>query len=91
MVRNLDFRSEVAVPIYDSELKAELKKILDIQFSDNTKSRILDKKQKNKHKQTESSVLVNSHDEIYKYFKNRKSAVKNIPSKKTKISEVRSD
>ena len=91
MVRNLDFRSEVAVPIYDTELKAELKKILDIQFSDNSKSRILDKKQKNKHKQTDSSILVNSHDEIYKYFKNRKSAVKNIPSKKTKLSEVRSD
>jgi len=91
MVRNLDFRSEVAVPIYDAELKAELKKILDIQFSDNTKSRILDKKQKNKHKQTDSSVLVNSHEEIYKYFKNRKSAVKNPTLNKTKISEVRSN
>ncbi len=91
MVRNLDFRSEVAVPVYDKELKAELRKIIDIQFSDNTKSRIIDKKQKNQYRKTESKVLLNSHDELYKFIKQKK----NPPDGKTIINkesiEVRRD
>ncbi len=78
MVRNLDFRSEVAVPIYDKELKIEMRKILDIQFSDNTKSRILDKKQKNQYLKTGSDVLINSHDELYKFIKQKKAELKPI-------------
>ena len=78
MVRNLDFRSEVAVPIYDNELKATLRKIIDIQYSDNTKSRILDKKQKNQYRKTDSEVLLNSHDELYKFFKHHKIEIKPV-------------
>jgi len=42
MSRNLDRRVEVSVPIYDPEIKKELKKFLDLQWKDNTAARILD-------------------------------------------------
>ena len=42
MPRNLNRRIEVACPIYDPDIRAELKEMLAIQLKDNTKSRILD-------------------------------------------------
>ncbi|MEX6689740.1 polyphosphate kinase 1 [Danxiaibacter flavus] len=42
MVRNLDHRVEAAVPIANSEIKDELKSIIDIQLRDNVKARWLD-------------------------------------------------
>jgi polyphosphate kinase len=39
MVRNLDRRVEVAFPILDPALRAELRQLLDLQRADNTKSR----------------------------------------------------
>ncbi len=91
MVRNLDFRSEVAVPIYHKELKATLRKIMDIQWADNTKARILDKKQKNDYRITDSKVLLNSHDELYKFIKQHKDhPVENMKQKpKVTSREVR--
>ncbi len=47
MVRNLDHRVEVAAPIFDPEIKKELKHILKLQFKDNVKARILDNDLKN--------------------------------------------
>jgi polyphosphate kinase len=46
MTRNLDYRSEVAVPILDETLQAELWQILEIQWAGNTKARILNSTQK---------------------------------------------
>ena len=42
MSRNLDRRVEVTVPIYDPQLKKELKGFLALQWADNTSARILD-------------------------------------------------
>lgn len=42
MGRNLDFRIEVTVPIYDSQLKAELQEMLQIQLRGVEKTRVLD-------------------------------------------------
>lgn len=50
MPRNLDFRSEVAVPVYDEEIKKELLEIMEIQWKDHTKARILDESQSNKYR-----------------------------------------
>lgn len=47
MTRNLDFRIEVSAPIYDKELQSELKQMLDFQFNDNQKARIIDDKLRN--------------------------------------------
>ncbi|MGL5889097.1 MAG: polyphosphate kinase 1 [Bacteroidia bacterium] len=41
MTRNLDHRSEVAVPIYDRESQQELKEILGLQLRDNRKARLI--------------------------------------------------
>ena len=42
MSRNLDRRVEVAVPIYDPDMKKELTGFLDLQWKDSTAARILD-------------------------------------------------
>lgn len=73
MSRNLDSRSEVAVPVYDKEIRKQLKDIIAIQLSGNTKLRIIDRKQQNLYKKPlpgEKKVRVQ--DEIYLYLKNEK-------------------
>ncbi|MCH7976578.1 MAG: polyphosphate kinase 1, partial [Bacteroidetes bacterium] len=47
MKRNLSRRIEVAFPIYDEALREEIKHILDLQWADDTKARILDADQSN--------------------------------------------
>ena len=72
MVRNLDRRVEVAVPIYSKSIKEELKQFMEIQFADNTKARIINKEQNNKYvKRSRSSDLKRSQDELYKLYENR--------------------
>jgi polyphosphate kinase len=73
MSRNLDSRSEVAVPIYDVDVKRQIKDIINIQLSGNTKVRILDRLQQNiykKPKPNERKIRVQ--DEIYNYLKQDK-------------------
>lgn len=50
MIRNLDNRIEVATPIYDSDIKDELKTFMEIQFRDNVKARIVNAKLDNPYK-----------------------------------------
>ena len=70
MSRNLDSRSEVAVPIYDSEVREQIKTIINIQLSGNTKVRILDRMQQNNYKKPEpGEEQVRVQDEIYNYLK----------------------
>lgn len=69
MSRNLDSRSEVAVPIYDKEIRKQLKDIINIQLSGNTKVRILDESLGNKYvrpKPGEKRIRVQ--DEVYNYL-----------------------
>jgi polyphosphate kinase len=73
MSRNLDSRSEVAVPILSSEVKQQIKDIINIQLSGNTKVRILDRLQQNiyvKAKPGQKKIRVQ--DEIYNYLKQDK-------------------
>jgi polyphosphate kinase len=73
MSRNLDSRSEVAVPILSSEVKKQIKDIINIQLSGNTKVRILDRLQQNiyvKAKPGQKKIRVQ--DEIYNYLKQDK-------------------
>jgi polyphosphate kinase len=68
MLRNLDHRVEVAVPIADSKIIKELKEIINIQLADNVKARILDNKLSNNYVPLTSSDKVRSQVEIYKYL-----------------------
>jgi polyphosphate kinase len=69
MTRNFDQRIEVACPIYDDLLKAEIRDILDIQFSDNMKTRIVDGKAKNEYKNKKARNKVRAQFEIYDYLR----------------------
>lgn len=73
MSRNLDNRSEVAVPVYSPEIRKQLKDIISIQLSGNTKVRILDRKQENHYKRPKpGEKRVRVQDEIYNYLKHEK-------------------
>ncbi len=69
MSRNLDGRVEVSVPIYDSKQQKILQDIIDIQWCDNVKARVIDVDQSNKIKQTKSKVKVRSQIAIHRYIK----------------------
>jgi polyphosphate kinase len=64
MSRNLDQRSEVAVPIYDKEHQQELMQILQLQFRDNCKARIIGGKEENQYRSKNRSKAVVAQDGI---------------------------
>lgn len=73
MIRNLDFRIETTTPIFDTEIKDELKKILEIQLAENEKARILDNNQLNQYvARGLKEKHVRSQVEIYNYLSAKK-------------------
>lgn len=72
MARNFDQRSEVAVPIYDPAIQYQLRSMLDILWADNTKARILDRKQKNEYRKSAGKKKVRAQEEIYNFLKSKK-------------------
>lgn len=68
MTRNLDFRSEVAVPVYDKAIQQEMRHILGLQLKDNTKARVIGGKQENEYVVTRSTAKLNAQQEIRKYL-----------------------
>ena len=70
MVRNLDNRIELTCPIYDNEIKKELKHMLKIQLKDNIKARILDEKQVNDYIKNDKQK-VRSQIAYYQYLKRK--------------------
>ncbi|MDF2437897.1 MAG: polyphosphate kinase [Bacteroidota bacterium] len=71
MTRNLDHRSEVALPIYDSKIKKELRAIIDTLWDDNTKARILGSKQDNEYRKNDSMSRVRAQEDIYLQLKQK--------------------
>jgi polyphosphate kinase len=67
MTRNLDHRSEVAVPIYDKSIQLQLKKIIDMLWKDSTKARILGSKQNNEYRK-QPGKKVRAQEEIFNLF-----------------------
>ncbi|MDF0535401.1 polyphosphate kinase 1 [Shewanella sp. A32] len=70
MARNIDNRVEVGVPIRDPQLKKMLMDILTIQFSDNTKARIINKDQSNPYRERGNRRKVRSQIAVYQYLVN---------------------
>lgn len=68
MPRNLDHRIEVTCPVFDRNLKLELKKIFDIQWEDNTKARIFNESQSNEFVKSDGKKI-QSQIEVYNYLK----------------------
>jgi polyphosphate kinase len=69
MTRNLDYRVEVTTPVYDKKAQKVIQQILDIQWRDNVKSRVLDEKQSNEYRKTATKTRVRSQEAIYKWLK----------------------
>lgn len=76
MVRNLDNRIEVTAPVYDPEVKKELKQMLKIQLKDNVKARILDSELKNTHV-TNDKKPTRAQEAYYHYLRRRYHKKKN--------------
>ena len=73
MTRNLDHRSEVAVPIYDKKIQLQIRKIIDILWEDNTKARVLGSKQNNEYRKANGKIKIRAQEAIYNLLKPKKS------------------
>jgi polyphosphate kinase len=69
MTRNLDHRIEVTCPIFDKNIKCEIRKIFDIQWEDNVKARIFDAKQSNIFVKPGKKIMNQSQIEVYNWLK----------------------
>jgi polyphosphate kinase len=68
MPRNIDHRSEVGVPIYDKSIQQQLWDILEIQWNDNCKARVINVQQDNQYRKTRSRTRNRAQDAIYTYL-----------------------
>lgn len=74
MTRNLDSRIEVIAPIYDKDIAAEFKDILELQLNDTVKARILDEAESNEYVKTgPNEKAIRSQFEINSYLKEKHS------------------
>ena len=71
MPRNLNRRIEVACPIYDEEIRRELKEMLNIQLKDNSKARILDSNLINKYNHGNAGQTFRAQEDYYRFIKNK--------------------
>lgn len=69
MTRNLDYRVETGCPIYDKSIQRELRKIMEIQWSDNTKTRTIDPGLRNELRIHANAPKVRAQDAIYEMLK----------------------
>jgi len=67
MLRNLEHRVEATCPVWDEQLKRELKDILNIQLHDNVKARLLNNELSNEYVQ-KTKKKVRSQVETYNYL-----------------------
>ncbi|WP_209400508.1 polyphosphate kinase 1 [Pseudozobellia sp. WGM2] len=70
MTRNLDRRIEVLTPIYDDDIFEELGHILDLQFSDNVKARLVNEEESNVYV-SQGNEELRSQYAIYHYLKSK--------------------
>ena len=70
MTRNLDFRVEVMTPINDPDCQSELMDVMEIQWKDNVKARVLDESRSNNfRKRVGRSRKVRAQKELYRYYR----------------------
>lgn len=69
MTRNIDKRVEVGAPIYDERLKKVVLDIMELQWRDRTKARVIDKEQTNPYKPRGNKKKIRSQHAIHDYLK----------------------
>ncbi len=70
MKRNLSRRVEVAFPIFDTQIKSIIRKVIDLQLQDNVKARIIDVAQSNGYVDRRTAKPHRAQEETYQFFKN---------------------
>ncbi len=70
MTRNMDYRVEVSCPVYDEEIKTELRETFDISWNDNVKARIHSIKQDNAYRKNNKPPL-RSQFALYEYYEKK--------------------
>ena len=70
MTRNIDNRIEVAAPIKEPRLKQRIIDILELQFADRAKARVIDANMTNQYVRRGNRRKIRSQIEIYDYLKN---------------------
>ncbi|MBB5394407.1 polyphosphate kinase 1 [Mucilaginibacter sp. AK015] len=71
MTRNIDNRVEVGFPVFDDDLRREIRDIIEIQLDDNTKARDITGNSVNRYHKTKSELLTRAQIDIYNYLKNK--------------------
>lgn len=69
MTRNMDNRIEVGCPVYDKRLQQQIVDVLELQFRDTLKARVIDKEQTNRYVRRGNRKKLRSQIEIYDYLK----------------------
>jgi polyphosphate kinase len=69
LTRNLDNRVEVGFPLYDDQLRKEVRDIIDIQLQDNTKAREINSHNNNKYVKSREKIPYRAQIDIYSYLK----------------------
>ncbi len=76
MSRNLFRRVEVVTPIEDPLLRLELRRIMDMQWRDNQKARIVSQKQLNEYRKVKKGdTLYRAQEDIYNFYHRRLSEI----------------
>jgi polyphosphate kinase len=78
MPRNLNRRIEVAVPVYDEDIRNELKEMLRIQLQDNTKARILDPDLQNLYDRSDPVHKYRAQEDFYNFIRKQHHLVMKI-------------
>ncbi len=69
MVRNLSYRVETAFPVYDPNVKRQIRDHINIQLNDNVKARVLDAEFANNYNKNTYDLNVRAQMETYYYVK----------------------
>jgi polyphosphate kinase len=86
MNRNLSKRVEVAFPVYDPDVRRELRQILEIQRLDNTKARIIDGEQTNAYVQPGEMEQVRAQIDTYEMLRSKLQVDASVSSDEASVS-----
>jgi len=69
MTRNLDNRVEISAPIFDVKLKQFIIDVIELQFNDTTKARVIDEENSNSYVRRGNRRKIRSQMSTYNYIK----------------------